>query len=73
MIAFTHIEGSAIRSDGLDQGGNDDVRVGIAVAMGVGRKVIRGKIAADLPEGGDRFAAVARDSGSEVLRGFDAA
>ena len=72
IVAFAHVEGGAVHVDRANGQRNQEVRVGIAVAVSVGRKVVGIKEVADLEILRDRLAVVARNSGREVLRRLDA-
>src|SRR5580704_7715629 len=53
MVAFAHIERAPVYLNATDDLGNKNVRVGVAVAMGIGRQIVGNEIAADLDVRGD--------------------
>src|SRR5208337_5478011 len=71
VVAFANVEGSAIDGDGFDDWRNEEVGVGVAVSVSVGREIIRVEEIADLKKLGDGLAVVAGHARREVLRGFD--
>ena len=73
MVAFADVEGAAIHGDGFDDGRDQKIRVGVAVAVRVGRQVIRIEKIADLIELRDGFAMIARYTRREILRSLDPA
>src|SRR6266852_3015636 len=70
VVAMPHIEGTSVGLDVADSGGNQQVRVGIAVAVRVCRQIVLEKKIADLDVLCDGFAVVARHAGREVLGRF---
>src|SRR5271166_135267 len=50
VVALAHVEGAAIDGDGFNDGRNQEVGISVAVAVGVGGKIVRVEIAADLKE-----------------------
>lgn len=73
VVAFADVEGATVDGHGFDGGRNEDVGVRVAVAVRVGGEVVRVEEIADLEELRDGLAMIGGDSGSEILRGFDAA
>src|SRR5208283_3034020 len=71
VVAFANVEGSAIDGDGFDDWRDEKVRIGIAVAVSVGREVVGIEEIADLKELGDGLAVVAGNTRRKVLRRFD--
>src|SRR5208283_5927228 len=53
VVAFANVEGSAIDGDGFDDWRNEEVGVGVAVSVSVGREIIRVEEIADLKKLGD--------------------
>ena len=72
VVAVAGIEGGAIDEHAADGLRNDDIGIGIPVAVGVGGEIVVEEKAVDVKELGDRFAVVACDSGREVLGRLDA-
>ena len=73
MIAITRIEGRVVDAHASNDAGNDDVRVGIAIAVSIGGEIVLKEKAADLKKLGYRFAMVAGNARSKILRSLDAA
>jgi len=73
VIALQHIEGAAIGRYTAQHSGNVDIRVGIAIAVGVGREVVCNQIVAHRDVLGDGFAVVSSHAGRKILRCLDAA
>ena len=73
VVAFANIEGAAIHLDALDDAGDEDIGVGVAVAMGVGGEVIGQEVFAHLEKLGDGLAVISGHTGCEILRRLDAA
>src|SRR5271165_2030599 len=70
VIAFADIEGPAIYGNCFDNWRDQEIGIGIAVAMGVGRKVVWVEKVADLKELSDRLPVIAGNTWREVLRRF---
>ena len=73
MIALQHIESAAVCRHAAQHAGDVDIRVGVAVAMRVGGKVVGHQIAAHRDVLRNRFAVVAGHAGHKILRRLDAA
>src|SRR5277367_2235157 len=73
MIAFAHIEGTAVHQDAADGLRDENVGVRVAVAVGVGGKIVGNQIASDLKVRGDGFAVIPGDARREILRSLDSA
>ena len=73
VIPFPHIEGAAIDGDGFDDRRNQEIRIGVTVAVRVCRQIVGIEEIADLIELGDGLAVIAGDTGREILRRLDAA
>src|SRR5579862_1573247 len=73
MVAFANVECAAVHCDAFDDAGDINVGVRVAVAVGVGGKVVRNEVTADLDELRDRFAVIAGHAGRKILWGLDAA
>src|SRR5215472_10726126 len=72
VVAFADVEGGTVHIDRLDGQRNKDVRVGVAIPVSIGGKVIRIEKIANLEVLRHRLTVVAGDSGSKVLRRLDA-
>ena len=73
VVAFAHIEGAAIDGDSFNDGRDEEVGIGIAIAVSIGGKVVRVEKVADLEELRDGLAVIAGYARREVLRSFDSA
>ena len=72
MIAFKHVERSAIRGHAAEGRGDVYVGVGVSIAVSVGGKVVGNQEAADSDVLADGFAVVACHTRYKVLRRLDA-
>ena len=70
VVSLADVEGAAIGLHAFDCRGNQNVRIGIAVAVGVGREIIGNQIAANLHVLSDWFAVISGDARSKILRRF---
>src|SRR5271167_4466406 len=66
VVAFADVEGAAIDGDGFNDGRNQEVWVGVAVAVCVSRQVVRVEEVANLKELRDGLAVVAGNAGREI-------
>src|SRR5579872_7036355 len=73
VISVPHIESAGVGRDISDSRWNQQVRIGIAIAMGIRRQIVLKQKITDLDVLCNRLAVVACDSGGEVLRRFYAA
>ena len=73
VVALADVEGATIDGDGIDDGGNQEIGIGVTVAVGVGGEIVGEEEIADLEELRDGFAVITGNAWSEILRGFDAA
>jgi len=73
IVAFAHVEGAAVHIHRLNSQRDQHVGVRVAVPVGVGREIVGIEEIANLEILRNRLAVVAGNSGSEVLRRFDAA
>ena len=73
MIALAHVERAAIHLNALDHIRDINVRVGVAIAVGIRRQVVGHQVAAHLDVLRDRLAVVARYARRKILRRLDAA
>src|SRR5262249_38400390 len=73
VIPFPHVEGAAIDSDSFNDRGDQKSWIGVAVAVCVGGEIVGIEKVADLVELGDGLAVISSNTGSEILRSFDAA
>ena len=71
MIAFEHIEGTAVSSDAAQRRGDIDIGIGIAVTVGIGGEIIRRQIVSDRNVLSNRFTMIASHARHEVLRRFN--
>src|SRR5215469_12452074 len=71
MIAFEHIEGSTVGSDATKCGSYIDIRIGIAVAVGVCGEIVGNEIGSDRDVLSDRFPMVPGYARDEILWSFD--
>ena len=73
MIALAHVEGAAVHLHAINHVGDEDIGVGVAVAVRICREVVGNQVAAHLDVHGNRLAVVAGYSGGKILRRLDAA
>jgi hypothetical protein len=73
MVSFPNIERSAINLDAFQNLRNKYIRIGIAVAMGIGRQIVRHEIAAHADVLRNGFAVISRNTRRKVLWRFDPA
>ena len=73
MIALAHVEGAAIHLHAFNCAGDENVRVGVAVAVRIRRQIIRQQVASHLDVLRDGLAVVASHSWRKILRRLDAA
>src|SRR2546423_10572244 len=71
MVAFPNVKCGAVYGDAFNYWWNQDIRIGVAVAVGIGGKIVGGKEVVDLEELGGSLAMIAGAAGSKILRGFD--
>src|ERR1700735_1110335 len=73
MVSFPTIERPAINLDAFENLRNKYVRIGIAIAMGIGRQIVRHEIAAHGDVLRNGFAVISRNPRRKVLWRFDPA
>ena len=73
VIPFPHVERAAIDGDGFDDRRDEEIGIGVAVAVGVGGEIVGIEKIADLIELSDGLAVISGDARGEILRSFDAA
>ena len=62
VISFTHVECAAIGLHAFQNARDQDVGVGIIVAMRMGRQIVRNQIGSDLDVLGNRLSMISRHS-----------
>ncbi len=73
VIPFQHVKGAAIDLNAIDHLRNENVDIGITVAVRVGGEIVRGQISAYAKILRDRFAVISGHAGNEILRRLDSA
>src|ERR1039458_3397340 len=73
VVPLTHVERAGINLHSAECRGNDDVGVGVAVAVSVGGKIIGKKEIPNLQILADGFAVIASHAGGKILRRLDTA
>ena len=70
MVSLTNIECSAVDLNTLQNLGNEDVGIGIAISMGVRRQIVGHEVRADRDVLGNWFAMISGDTGGKILGRF---
>jgi len=72
VVAFEHVECAAVGGYAAERSGDVDIRVGVSIAVRVGREIIRDEVAAHGDVLGNGFAVIAGHAGNKILRCLDA-
>ena len=73
MISFSHVKSTAVHRHRFDDRCNKEIRIGIPIAMSIGRKIIRKEKVTYLEELRDGFAMVSGYTGRKILGSLDSA
>src|ERR1700722_11785098 len=73
VVPLQHVKGAPIDLNAIDRLRNENVDIGITVAVRVGGEIVRGQISANAKILRDRFAVISGHAGNEILRRLDSA